>query len=216
MIQEPPTAERRQPSLEQLEDPHIGIRGRRLYVIHVRGRGSLSAFGGLYVGQTAQDRHARLAEHDRGGVRAAQGLAGNCRCLRPELYAHLELLPVDESIAMRAEYALADRLADAGFAVQTNGCNFAPRPPRARLLFTAADLRRVALPLRRRLVLDVVGDDPAGAELEHVVHALRFCSDVGYGELHPRFHGRPSLGRLAHVERPAVEDLVEQVLSPYR
>ena len=100
----------REPTLADMEDPHRGIAGRRLYVIQVRGRGHQSPFGGLYVGQTRQGRHARLKAHHSGGPTGAKGLAGNCVRLRPELYAHLGLMPDDEAIAMRGEYALAQQL----------------------------------------------------------------------------------------------------------
>lgn len=202
--------------LQEFEDPHRGRKGRRLYVIHVRGRGSWSPFGGLYVGQTSQSRHARFAEHRAGGPRSGAGLAGNCECLRPELYAHLRLLPDDKSIAQRAEAALANRLADAGFAVQTDGRHYKPRPDHNRVPFTAADLRRVDHKLRQRLVLDLVQDDLATIAFEQVVHALRKSSAVDYGELAPGLEGRKSVGRLAHVEKAAVEDLVEQILGPFR
>lgn len=65
-------------------------------------------------------------------------------------------------------------------------------------------------------MLDVVGDDLATIEFEHVVHALRKSSAVDYGELAPGLAARNSLGRLAHVDKAAVEDLVEQILGPHR
>lgn len=198
-----------------MEDPHEGESGRRLYVIHVRGRGHLSPFGGLYVGQTSQGRHARFEAHNSGGRTAAKGLAGNCVRLRPELYAHLDLMPEDEGIAMRGEYDLARRLSDAGFAVQTNGCNYTPSPPRARKLFTELELRRISLPLRRKLVTDLLHDQMDTVEVNDVVHALRWCRDPDFGELRAGLVGS-SVGRLAHVETAAVTDLVEQVLAGYR
>jgi hypothetical protein len=203
-------------SLEEMEDPHRGIGGRRLYVIQVRGRSNLSPFGSLYVGQTTRGRHARFHEHHSGGATAATGLAGNCVRLRPELYAHLDLMPDDEAIAMRGEYELAQRLADAGFAVQTNGCHYKPSPRHARKQFTETELRLVSLPLRRKLVTDLVRGELTNADLGHVVHALRWCRDKDYGDLRAGLAGRESVGRLAHVEMTAVENLVEQALARYR
>jgi hypothetical protein len=205
-----------EPTLEEMEDPHVGRGGRRLYVIQVRGRGHLSPLGGLYVGQTKQGRHARFKVHHAGGPTAAKGLAGNCVRLRPELYAHLDLMPDNEKSAEHGEYELARRLSDAGFAVQTNGCHYSPSPPHARKPFTRRDLGRISLPLRRHLVTDLVQDELATVEINHVVHALRWCRDRGYGAVRAGLAGRPSVGRLAHVELAAVEDLVELVLSRYR
>jgi hypothetical protein len=181
-----------------------------VYVIQVRGRARDSPLGALYVGQSKLAPEDRFEEHQR-GFRGAAGLKGNCWRLRPELF---EDLPpqTSEDGAVRLEWDRAQDLADAGFRVQCNGCNYLPARRGQRKLFGVDYLSILSPSLCRDLVCGVValGARPRNAD---IVNALRWCRDPDYGVLAGGEFVPEFVGRLAHVEIDAVARMVSRILG---
>lgn len=186
-------------------------RARRVYVIQVRGRERESPLGALYVGQSKLAPEHRLGEHQR-GFRGAVGLRGNCWRLRPELFDDLPPQPSQDA-AVRFEWDRARALADAGFRVQCNGCNYAPARRGQRKLFGVDYLATLSPTLRRDLVRGVVATG-ARARNPEIVNALRWRRDPDYGELPGGEFVQEFVGRLAHVEIDAVARMVGRILGP--
>lgn len=112
-----------------------------VYVIQLRSCDDRSALGALYVGSSWYPPSERFRQHNEGGATAAVGLRGQCRRLRPELYADLPW-HWDRRTVFATERARARRLADAGFHVRCDGTVYAVAPG-CRTLFTGDELERV-------------------------------------------------------------------------
>ena len=117
------------------------VSGYGVYVIELKTRAAKDSICSLYVGSSFLEASARRRQHHEGYPTGAQGLDGQTRRLRPELYADLPWKP-DRTEAVELERQRARRLSDAGFHVRCDGRTYV-RSPREWRPFTGGELMRV-------------------------------------------------------------------------